>query len=247
MKVSRTWRGFVLVLCGVVACSVTLFAGDRTANAQSSSLPTINCPGGTLKGCFTSSDQMARYLDMVTPLVTDFFVTSYGASFPRPKIRYIKAPESGPTGCVDDNGSLAGFDKDAYFYCPPDHTLYVGEEMMWILYTRAGPIAPALGIAHEWGHHLQNERHVRLDESVTIENQADCVAGAWLAYENTKGLFKEDGDDATVSAFAIVLGDVEHRSHGMDLERLLSFAKGETQGLADGCDQFSHGTPISPP
>src|SRR5579872_2464613 len=118
MIVDRGWRGFVLVLCGILACSVALLAEGRTAGAQPSP-PTINCPGGSLKGCFTSSDQMARYLDMVTPLVTDFFVTRYGASFPRPKIRYVKAQESGPTGCEDDNGKLAGFDKDAYFYCPP--------------------------------------------------------------------------------------------------------------------------------
>ena len=68
-----------------------------------------------------------------------------------------------------------------------------------------------------------------------------------FSYENSNGLFKGEVDDATVSSFSITIADVEGRSHGMDLERLLSFSKGDTQGLADGCDQYSSGTPISPP
>jgi hypothetical protein len=165
-----------------------------------------------------------------------------------PEIRYVKAQETGQSGCTDETGP-AGFDQDSYFYCGPDGAIYVGQEMMWDLYKEAGPIAPAMGLAHEWGHHLQKERHVQKSSQKKYENQADCVAGAWLLYENSKGLFKGAGDDATVSAMAMMLADAEGRSlsHGMDLERLLAFTKGDTQGLANGCDQLTPGTPISPP
>jgi predicted metalloprotease len=243
MGIDGKRRGFELVLCGALACSIVVSARGETARAQSA----MNCPGASLNGCFTSSSQMSRYLDMLKPLLTDFFVISYGAGFPKPEIRYVKALETGPTGCADEKGGPGGFDQDSYFYCVPDSRIYVGEKMMWQLYTEAGPIAPALGLAHEWGHHLQKERHVQASSQVTIENQADCVAGAWLRYENSKGLFKDGRDDATVSAMSIMIADVERRSHGTDLERLLAFSKGDTQGLADGCDQFSPGTPISPP
>jgi len=51
---------------------------------------------------------------------------------------------TGRTGCTDEKGGPAGFDEDSYFYCNPDGMIYVGEKMMWQLYTEAGPIAPAL-------------------------------------------------------------------------------------------------------
>ena len=195
---------------------------------------------------------MSQYLDIAKPLLTDFFVASYGDDFPKPEIRYIKPGESGLTGCRDQSGP-AKFDEDLYFYCGPDNMIYVGQEMMWHLYAHSGPIAPALGLAHEWGHHLQKVRHVQINSpgkfqtSVDRETQADCVAGAWLGYEDSNGLFKGEADDATVSSFSMDIADIEQRSHGMDLERLLSFSKGITQGLADGCDQYSPGSPISPP
>jgi predicted metalloprotease len=60
---------------------------------------------------------------------------------------------------------------------------------MWRLYTEAGPLAPVLGLAHEWGHHLQTVLEVKTASTPDREQQADCVAGAWLAYENGRGMF----------------------------------------------------------
>jgi predicted metalloprotease len=190
---------------------------------------------------------MGQYLETVVPLLADFFFAiSYGADFPRPTIRFVKVGETGQSGCKKKSGEPGGFDQNSFFYCLQESTIYVGEEIMWQIYSRVGPIAPALGLAHELGHHLQQERHVQISSDVGVETQADCVAGAWLRYENSKGLFTSDQDGATVSAMSIVIADSEDRSHGTDLERLLSFSKGITQGLK-GCDQLSPGTPISPP
>jgi predicted metalloprotease len=84
---------------------------------------------------------------------------------------------------------------------------------------------------------VQIRSQAPVEKEVTFENQADCVAGAWLGYENSKGFFKGGVDDATVSAMSIMISDVESRSHGIDLERLLSFSKGETQGLSAECER----------
>jgi predicted metalloprotease len=220
-----------------------------TANAEPPA--DVDCSEESLDGCFTSSDQMDEYLARVTPLLTEFFVASYGEGFPKPKIRYVAADESGESGCIDEDGA-AEFDRGSYFYCGPDRTMYVGQAMMWWLHQHAGSLGPALGLAHEWGHHLQRVRHVRarpqgaVENHVAIENQADCIAGAWLLDQNNKGRFKGTGHTATMATTSIALGDAEGRSHGIDLERLLSFSKGSTQGLVS-CDQYSQpGTPVSP-
>ena len=157
-------------LCTVLACLILASVRAQTAMAQSPSPGTrplvvsklSDCPRESIKGCFTSSDQMSQYLDIAKPLLTDFFVASYGDDFPKPEIRYIKPGESGLTGCRDQSGP-AKFDEDSYFYCGPDNMIYVGQEMMWHLYAHSGPIAPALGLAHEWGHHLQKVRHVQIN------------------------------------------------------------------------------------
>jgi hypothetical protein len=81
---------------------------------------------------------MNQYLTMVRPLLTDFFLISYGADFPKPQIRYVRPLEIGHSGCTSQGGP-AKFDKNSYFYCDPDSTIYVGQEMMWQLYTHAAP------------------------------------------------------------------------------------------------------------
>ena len=244
-------------LCAV-ACLILATVRPETTFAQSPSpdpRPAVisklsDCPKGSLKSCFSSSEQMSQYLDIAKPLLTEFFVASYGDNFSKPAIRFVKPGETGLTGCVDQDGP-AKFNEDSYFYCGPDNRIYVGQEMMWHLY-QDGPIAPALGLAHEWGHHLQKARGVKINSpgkfetSVDRETRADCVAGAWLGYENSKGLFNSEKDEATVSSFVMTIADVESRGHGMDLERLLSFSKGITQALVS-CNQYSPGFPISPP
>ena len=159
----------------------------RGSLAAEAPTPQINCPAGSLIGCLTSSDQMGQYLDMVKPLLDDFFVFSYGTDLPRPKIRFVKAAEAGRSGCSSNGELPGGFDQNSFSYCRADSTIYVGENVMWQIYTKVGPIAPVLGLAHEWGHHLQEKRHVRISSEVDVEPQADCVAGAWLSVREQQG------------------------------------------------------------
>ena len=87
----------------------------------------------------------------------------------------------------------------------------------------------------------------KFQTSVDRETQADCVAGAWLGYENSNGLFKGGADDATVSSFSMDIADIEQRSHGMDLERLLSSLRESPRGSPTVPTSISPGSPISPP
>jgi predicted metalloprotease len=79
------------------------------------------------------------------------------------------------------------------FYCPPDTTVYLDTDFYETLRTQfgssGGPLAQLYVVAHEWGHHIQNITGLmnNLDlqdtgptsDSVRLELQADCFAGAW--------------------------------------------------------------------
>ena len=80
------------------------------------------------------------------------------------------------------------------FYCPPDATVYLDTNFFQVLETQLGaqnaPLAQIYIVAHEWGHHIQNqtgamERADRrntgpLSDGVRLELQADCYAGMFV-------------------------------------------------------------------
>ena len=69
------------------------------------------------------------------------------------------------------------------FYCPDgqDFIAYDDASLFAELTTEYGSAAAAVVIAHEWGHAIQ--WRARVDEqSVIMEQQADCYAGAWTGH-----------------------------------------------------------------
>jgi predicted metalloprotease len=84
--------------------------------------------------------------------------------------------------CEDPNGNDTADDM-SYAYCPADDNVSIGQQLAWELYSEAGDVAPAIGIAHEFGHNVQTHVGVPVPRSdaqtLVHENQADCVAGAW--------------------------------------------------------------------
>lgn len=81
------------------------------------------------------------------------------------------------------------------FYCPTNQTIYIDTSFWQMLRTQfgatAGPLAQMYVLSHEWGHHIQNELGTFSEhqsratgassDSVRLELQADCYAGAWVA------------------------------------------------------------------
>jgi predicted metalloprotease len=114
------------------------------------------------------------------------------------------APEAGVTDYVSPGFSLfdaatttgCGEASSATgpFYCPPDQRLFVDTTFFDELRTRfgasGGPLAQMYVVGHEWGHHIQQlsgafDRADRrgtgpTSDSVRLEVQADCYAGAWV-------------------------------------------------------------------
>ena len=111
-------------------------------------------------------------------------------------------------------------------------------------------IAPIVGLAHEWGHHVQAATNVpfprTLRERVNYENQADCISGAWTRYADEQGWLERPDDLEDVEGLMRAIGTREsrNRDHGTVAERAHAFNRGFDAGLG-ACNAFTAATPIA--
>jgi predicted metalloprotease len=97
--------------------------------------------------------------------------------------------QSTSSGCGQASSSTGPF------YCPPDETLYVDTTFFNELSQfgfEQGNLAEAYVVAHEYGHHLQNQMGIfdiadrtqtgPDSDTVKVELMADCLAGVWVGH-----------------------------------------------------------------
>ena len=152
-------------------------------------------------------DQMADFVAAVLGSTEE----TWTEIFARGGKRYQKPVLVLFSGAVD---SACGFAQAAVgpFYCPGDNKLYIDLAFYRDLqdkFRAPGDFAQAYVIAHEVGHHVQNQLgiadQVRRAQSragkeqgnalqVRMELQADCFAGVWAAVANRKRSVLETGD-----------------------------------------------------
>jgi hypothetical protein len=194
-----------------------------------------------MENCYGYED-MQEYLDQIIPMVEQFFDAAY-ADMPHPtEYIYVSEGDTGPTGCTE------GYTDEAYFYCPPEEKIYTGQRALWRYYSDMGDAAPAVGLAHEWGHHVQNVVGVPPAQTdvgqISRENQADCIAGAWVAYADEQGWLNYPDD---VNDIGALLEDIARdelgRRHGDLGERIDSLTLGYEYGL-QGCNDFFPDSPV---
>ncbi len=153
------------------------------------------------------------------------------------------------------------------FYCPADQQVYIDlgffDELQSRFGAGAGPFAQAYVLAHEYGHHVQNQlgvlESIRGDrqgpesKAVRAELQADCYAGIWAANARSTGLIEEltqaDINEGLDAASAIgddriqeqTQGQVtpETWTHGSSEQRRRWFSRGYENGKPAACDTFS--------
>jgi predicted metalloprotease len=152
------------------------------------------------------------------------------------------------TGCGSASSAVGPF------YCPRDQRVYLDlsfyGDMTSQLGAKGGDFAWAYVIAHEMGHHVQQElglsRPRSNAESVQIELQADCYAGVWAHHVDSSGDL-EQGDVAEALDAATSVGDdrLQKRStgsidpdsftHGSSAQRVAAFERGQGDGDPDAC------------
>lgn len=138
-------------------------------------------------------------------------------------------------------------------YCPLDETIYIDETFFDELQKlgAAGDVAEAYVIAHEVGHHVQQELGLLTtgssnEESVATELQADCFAGLWAHSIRHLGVF-EPGEIREAMDAAAAVGDdriqkattgrvnPETWTHGSSDERVAAFTQGLEGGTVGSC------------
>jgi predicted metalloprotease len=210
----------------------------------------FSCPNQNLRGCFTSSDEMVTYYEFVLPFIDAFFQQTW-PKLPLPDhVYFMSTGSSMQEGCGDPaNGSNQANDT-SYEFCPADNNVYIGQQLAFALYSQAGDVAPATGLAHELGHHIQSLTSVPVPRSnaqtLVHENQADCVSGAFLGFANNHH-WLEPGDAPVLQKYLDLIASSENdpnRTHGDFQERGAALELGGKQDIK-ACDSFYPDTPIA--
>ena len=193
----------------------------------------------SLEGAFTYQT-MDEYVEAVLPMIEQWINETWpGMRLPR--VQFVPAGTAGREGCVDFDGRPATYTSRSYEYCPPDNTVYVGQDTLWQFYTETGDAGPAVGLAHEYAHHVQSQLNLpqarTTDESIRVENQADCLAGAWTRFTDVKGWLEPEDDLEDIEALFPLIGSAEgpDRDHATTSERRRAFDIGFSGGV-QACD-----------
>lgn len=153
-------------------------------------------------------------------------------------------PECGPEDLTYDD-----LEANALYCGETDQISWDRVELMPDLQSRYGPLTVAIVIAHEFGHAIQ-DRVGTSGLTVTLELQADCFAGAWVADAHDRDpRFSIDGNalDLAVGGFlelrdAVGTGASDVEAHGSGFDRISAFQDG-FDGGADACQRYDDDPP----
>ena len=235
-------------------------------------------PGGnagdtkTTNECKTGEDANksdACAIDLFTTSVQNYWKTAYpeetGQAYQ--VVKTVRFEGSTDSGCGPASAQMGPF------YCPNDKQVYLDvtffDDMLeGQLGAKGGPFAIGYVIAHEYGHHVEDQLGVlgRIrtqkgprSDAVRVELMADCLAGAWAkGAQETKDaegnaiiseLTQDDIKAAIDAAQAVGDDRIQKRSggrvdtdsftHGSAEQRIRWFNKGLEGGTIKGCDTFN--------
>ena len=184
-----------------------------------------------------------------------------GATYQAPRLVLFRGAT--PTACGTGQSAMGPF------YCPGDKKVYIDLGFFDTLKRdlgAPGEFAQAYVIAHEVGHHVQDELGItakvdgmrgRLSQaqnnamSVRVELQADCFAGVWANRSQQSKQWLDPGDiEAAMNAAQKIGDDALQRSagravvpdsftHGTSAQRQRWFGAGYKTGTMQSCDTFA--------
>ncbi len=211
-------------------------------------------------GADPKADPRVQFASFVLDDVQKTWAERFNDNVKYKKAKLVIFTNSTPTGC--------GYGESATgpFYCPRDNNVYLDLGFFQTLSQRLGAngdFAQAYVIAHEVGHHVQNQlgltdaAHTGTSKqtgangsSVRIELQADCFAGIW-AHDTAKRDVLEGGDLEEALNAASSIGDdrlqkmghgtvqPESWTHGSSAERVKAFKTGYQTGDFKACNGAS--------
>jgi predicted metalloprotease len=211
-----------------------------------------------------ADDQMAKFVSTVLGDTEDVWKQLFsqgGATYQEPRLVLFRGAVA--TGCGQGQAVMGPF------YCPLDQKVYIDLNFYETLKNRMGApgyFAQAYVIAHEVGHHVQNQLGItgqmaRLRSragqaevnamSVKVELQADCFAGVWAHHAQNARQILEQGDVEEAMNAAAKIGDdalqqsrggavlPDSFTHGTSAQRQRWFTTGLKTGSVKACDTFN--------
>ena len=211
-----------------------------------------------------ADDRLARFVSTVLADTEDVWAGVFsqgGGRYQEPRLVLFRGAT--PTACGTGQAAMGPF------YCPADQKVYIDLGFYETLKNRLGApgdFAQAYVIAHEVGHHVQNQLGIsgKVDQmrgrvskaeynalSVRLELQADCFAGVWAHHAQNARQILEQGDvEEAMNAAAKIGDDALQRSsggavvpesftHGTSAQRQRWFHTGLQNGSVKACDTFA--------
>ena len=221
-------------------------------------------PGPQQGGRAAPDDEMGRFAGKVLGNTEDVwkqvFPAQLGKQYVPPKlVIFSRGTRSRCGGASSAMGP---------FYCPLDQTVYIDLsffQQMQRQFRVSGDFAYAYVIAHEVGHHVENQlgllarvqqrqrevgERVANQLSVRVELMADCLAGVWAHHSNQQYKALEEGDVEEAMKAAEAIGDdrlqkqsqgyvvPDSFTHGSSAQRARWFMTGLKGGQVQQCDTF---------
>ena len=222
----------------------------------------VQAPAQTAGKVGAPTDDMGRFVSVVlsdTEKTWNTLFQQLGRDYQEPRLVLFTGATQ--TACGTGQAAMGPF------YCPLDQRVYIDLAFYQQLRDRfraPGDFAQAYVIAHEVGHHVQNQLGImqkmdayrkRLSEaqynalSVRLELQADCFAGVWAHHANNRQLLEAgDVDEAMTAAAAIGDDTIQRRTqgrivpesftHGSSEQRMRWFMTGMKTGQISACNTF---------
>lgn len=250
----------------VIVIIVLLLGGNPQAllnNLQQQPPPGVG-PGGIERPLDPAEEELKVFVSKVlkdTELVWTKLFTEAGRTYQKPKLVLF----------TDSTESACGFADKAVgpFYCPAEDKVFIDLSFYDELqrkFKAPGDFAQAYVIAHEIGHHVQNQLGISdkvhalqqrvgkaeaNDLSVRLELQADYFAGVWAHHAQKDRNVLEPGDLEEGLRAASAIGDDKLQmqaqgyvvpdsfTHGSSAQRVRWFRKGLVSGKMTEGDTFN--------
>ncbi|MCW2764585.1 MAG: putative protein of unknown function zinc metallopeptidase [Nocardioides sp.] len=242
--------GLVVVLVAVAVIIVRAVGDDDDGSgttAATTSVDLVNRPADLDQTLEATAGSLREFWATELPRIYDKpFEDLAGGIQP-------KTEGSPPWTC---NGERLTYDdiRGNAFYCGgegDDYIAYDAAYLMPRLNESFGALTPAVVLAHEFGHAVQHRAQVDAP-SVVIELQADCFAGAWVAYAQTSAgdpvNVEETALDSSIRAIPLLRDQpgtaaTNPQAHGLGFDRVNAFQTGYESG-AGRCATFPDGNVV---
>lgn len=253
------WKGKIIVIIGFL-----LFGGGiSNLGGLLGTTGTTNYQSAYIERApSTVSDEEAVFMSKVLKTTEDYWTREFrrhNRTYTPPKLVFYTGRIQTACGTGTSDGGP--------FYCGADQKIYIDVSFYRELATRykaKGDFAMAYVIAHEVGHHVQQQLGVltdfhnakrRLSEkdgnalTVKLELQADYYAGVWAKYVDGQGLLDHGDIEEALNAARAVGDDTLQKqaygtvmpdtfTHGTSEQRSRWFNRGYQYGDMENGDTF---------